>query len=131
MTIVYICCAICSGPLTSFPTLVPLLIDSGVFSGPEQYHQLTLMYTLAVSIAAGLFFFIGVAYDWLGAQICGVVGAIFVSLGFFGMAAALKWQFLNGLLYLAFPWTFISGVLNSFSVFGFVWFFPRLVQIPI
>jgi hypothetical protein len=136
VAVVYICCAISSGPLISFPTMVtdmslhrfdqlkvPLLIKAGVFGGSEEH--LTLMYTLAIGTAAALFFFTGFAYDWLGAQWCGVIGAGFVSVGFFSMAAGIKWQSFNNVLYFAFPWTYVFGVFNSFSVFGFVWFFPK------
>eukprot|EP01118_Nematostelium_gracile_P007177 TRINITY_DN2323_c0_g1_i1.p1 TRINITY_DN2323_c0_g1~~TRINITY_DN2323_c0_g1_i1.p1 ORF type:complete len:444 (-),score=35.48 TRINITY_DN2323_c0_g1_i1:89-1420(-) len=123
--VVWICCTIASGPLNSFPTLVPLLMEEKVFEGENQQFYLSLIYTMSFSIASSLQFFTGVAYDTIGARGSGTLGALLCSIGMFALAIGVRFPSANFLLFFGFPWTYQMGMLNSFCLFGFVWFFPR------
>eukprot|EP01119_Soliformovum_irregulare_P021311 TRINITY_DN7070_c2_g1_i3.p1 TRINITY_DN7070_c2_g1~~TRINITY_DN7070_c2_g1_i3.p1 ORF type:complete len:404 (-),score=72.65 TRINITY_DN7070_c2_g1_i3:157-1368(-) len=125
ITIVYLCCVFASGPLITFPTLVPLLMDEHVFEGESQQRLLTLSYSISMGTSYGLFFFTGMVFDWIGAKWSGVIGAVLTCIGFVGFALGVWFQGANYVLFLALPWSFEFGVLNSFSMYGFLWFLPQ------
>jgi hypothetical protein len=100
-----------------------------VYEGPHQQEDYTLVYNISMGLAAAVFFFIGLIYDRIGAQWCGFYGAILVGFGFFGMSAAVYWKGLQFLIFVAFPWAYIFGALNGFSIYGFLWLFPKYLDI--
>lgn len=130
----YLSCVLCSGPLTSFPTLQPLFVSSGTFSYfcsegetkcTVQNTILSTIYTVSVGLSFGCFFIAGYFYDAFGARTAAVVGAFSVSLSLYLIALSTSTEALNWMLFLAFPLGDFSGLLNSVALYGFMWHFPH------
>ena len=122
-----IACALASGPVSAWPTILPLLIDEEVFAGEHQkasfdaVYGLSMVMMLAVGLPAGL------AFDELGGRTCGIAGAAMATLGLAGMAASTAGaaQGLSPLLYLAYPLAMAGGTINTYSLYSFLWFLPE------
>ena len=102
------CMAVAGGPVAAWPTLVPLLIERGVFDGNEASFDaafsLSMVCLLMTSLPAGLL------YDRAGPRACGVGGSVLAAGGLAVMAlAAARPATCSALLYLGYPAAMAGG----------------------
>eukprot|EP00466_Bigelowiella_natans_P009198 jgi/Bigna1/75924/fgenesh1_pg.38_\ len=118
--------AICSGPLTSWATLEPILIaDYRVFEGRDQKTQLSSVYSVAVGTAVLGLFFAGLAYDRFGPRNLAVFGGFGCSVMMLAMASCISYQSLNKLLFVTYPALTIFGQINLFGAYAWLWLLPE------
>lgn len=120
--------AVASGPVTSWPTLEPLLMAEGVFQGSggddgeasyEAIYSLGLVVLLATGLPAGLLF------DRYGGRALGCGGAVTAAVGLVLMAVAARWpDKWDWLLFVGYPIAMLGGTINTFSLYSFIWLLP-------
>lgn len=124
LLIVVISSAFASGPISSWPTLEPLLIEEGVFAGPHQEVLLTAVYSLAVGIAMVGQTFAGIVYDAIGPRATAAGSAFVIVLCLAGMAIGIQFQKLNFLLWFCYPAAVTIGYCNNMGGYAWLYLLP-------
>eukprot|EP00756_Hemistasia_phaeocysticola_P063032 Hpha_TRINITY_DN6501_c0_g1::TRINITY_DN6501_c0_g1_i1::g.45912::m.45912 len=122
-------CALASGPVASWPTLVPLLLDAGVWAedGDKGAHaNLDAVFSIAIAVQLGASLPAGWIFDRYGGRAASLGGALLASTGLLLMGLATYFPAdLAWLLWLAYPVAMLGGQINSFGVFSFLWLLPE------
>jgi len=124
MLLVAITGAFSAGPFASWPTLEPLLIDQGVWAGPDQKANLSSVFSIATGVSLVGMFFAGVMYDAIGPRLTGVIGAWGAALSLLLLAVGVQVPSLNWLLWIAYPAANVFGYMNHYDVFAWLWLLP-------
>jgi MFS family permease len=114
-----------SGPVVSWPTLEPILIEEGVFSGPDQQKDLSTVYSISAGTMMIASFVAGIAYDRFGPRVMAVGGTLLAAASLIGMSVALSNRNLNGLLFVFYPLATFFGQSNVFGCYAWLWLLPR------
>ena len=122
---------VASGPIQSWPTLVPVLEDYGVFGNSssrfnvteeEQEISLKTVFEVASAIAIMASYPAGVIFDAYGARLCGALGSIVAAVGLAGTAfSILKADRYSWILYISYPLATIGSYIVPYACFGFLW----------
>lgn len=120
-------CAVASGPVSAWPTILPLLISEHLFDGPQQQAQFDACYGLSMVMMLAIGLPAGWLFDRLGGRWCGVAGALIAAVGLAGMAAATRYAKggSSSLMFIAYPLCMGGGMLNTYSLYSFLWFLPE------
>lgn len=124
--IVTAACAIVSGPVMSWPTLLPLFQAQGVFkSSSSQESLFNIVYTIACGAAFVTSLPAGIVFDQYGGRACGIYGALGSSVGLFIIALSCLYpEEYSWLLFIGYPLTMSAGFLSSNCVYTFNWLLP-------
>ena len=121
-------CAIASGPVASWPTLEPMLLDAGVWesAGDAAAHaNLDAVYGASVAVQLGSSLPAGWIFDRYGGRVAALGGALLAATGLLLMGAATcfpaSWSWL---LWLGYPTAMLGGQINSYGLFSFLWLLP-------
>lgn len=124
-------CCLASGLLLGYPTILPNLAATGIFTQgcPNgnatncvyQAVQFQNLYNVGWSTTNIGIFFVGIFFDRFGARVSAVTGAIVTAVGTIPLWAATNYPGrADWLMYIGFPTIQIAGQLNSFAVLGFL-----------
>mmetsp|Transcript_42312 Transcript_42312/g.95714 ORF Transcript_42312/g.95714 Transcript_42312/m.95714 type:complete len:716 (-) Transcript_42312:117-2264(-) len=129
---VVLTCAVASGPVAAWPTLEPLLAAEGVFQENAKEGEIggedsfNAVYGIATVVMLASSLPAGIVFDKMGANFCGWFGALgaATSLGGMSLAAAYPAKY-DWVLFVAYPGAMTFGILNTYSMYAFVWLLPE------
>jgi len=134
----YLICVLASGPLSSFPTLQPLLTKAHSFAYlcknnkydcDAQEVLLSSIYTSAIGLSLVVFIVFGMLYDHLGPRKTGAYGAVGVAIGLTFLWIALLNQNMNFLLFVGFALADVMGKSKVFFFLKVCHIFLKVVEI--
>jgi len=113
-----------SGPLQSWNTLEPILMQMGVFEGAGQQGQLTEVFSIAVGFAAGGSCVGGLIYDRIGPKLTATFTAAVASVLLLMLCASVSIRSLNWTIYVVYPLLTLVGNCNTFGMTAWLWLLP-------
>lgn len=113
------------GPLSSWPTLEPILIREHVFEGPDQKAKLASVFSIATGVGAMSGLAAGMLYDNFGPRWSGAFGLLSSAASMLCMALAVKVTSLNWLLWISYPAVMCFGQVAIQMTYAWYWLLPN------
>ena len=114
-----------SGPLQSWPTLEPVLVDMGVFQGGNQKSRLAEVYSIAQGFSMASALFAGILFDRVGPRVICVYASLACGLLMAGLVVSISNPALNDLLYVVYPCLTVAANMQNYGVYGWLWLLPE------
>jgi MFS family permease len=114
-----------SGPLVSWPTLEPLLVEEGVWAGPDQQANLSSVYSIAIGASLVASLVAGTLLDAIGPRRLGVWASLATALCLLLMGIAIKEKSLNNMLWIVYPAANLLGHASRWDGYAWLWLLPE------